>query len=189
MPILLASALPWLANALFGPDGLASTAASKIGEKLGLSDKSVEAVKAAVSGMNPEELGKLKGIEDSFKLEMTKLGYSHEEQLAKIDLDQIGVINKTIQIELENSDKEAWYQKAWRPANGFAVAAGAFAGVIAVCCLGFVAIKTKDPAALNMIPALATAIAMILAVPGAAVGIAAWHRGMAQRDEIKQGEK
>lgn len=185
MGVLLAAGLPWLANALIGPGGIASVAAGKIAEKLGLADTTVQAVQNAISGMKPEELSKLKEVENSFKLAMTQAGYTHSEVLSKIDLDQISVVNKTIQTELENSDKETWYQKAWRPANGFAVALGSFAGVLAVCWLGYQAIKTKDPTALNMIPALSLAIAGILAVPGAAVGIAAWHRGMQQREEVK----
>jgi hypothetical protein len=43
----------------------------------------------------------------------------------------------------------------------------------------------KDENALNAIPTFVSSIAMVLAVPGAAVGIKAWHRGRAQIAEIQ----
>lgn len=84
---------------------------------------------------------------------------------------------------------DTWYQKAWRPINGFAVAAGSFVGTVAVCLLALQALYLHDTAALNVIPQLASSIALILAVPGAAVGIAAWHKGAAQVQEVKNEGK
>lgn len=82
-------------------------------------------------------------------------------------------------------EPETWYQKAYRPACGFAVAAGAFVGIIAITSITLVAVIKGDSIALSAVPGLATSMAMILGVPGAAVGIAAWHRGVQQ---VKQTE-
>lgn len=101
------------------------------------------------------------------------------------DTAQVQEVNTTMQAEVANSANESWYQKGWRPFNGFVVGLGSFVAVCFVCYLFYVAIIQKDLAALNMVPQLATAIAMILAVPGAAVGITAWHRGVLQRMQIQ----
>lgn len=184
---LVSQILPWIATALTGPIG--GMAAKFVCSKLGVPDKTVSEVQNLLAGMSPEKLQELKVHEDEFKLKMLELGYKQETDLLKIDADVIKTVNATMQVELANSATEAWYQKGWRPANGFAVALGSFAGVLAVCWLGYIAIKTQNPTALNMIPALSLAIAGILAVPGAAVGIAAWHRGMQQREAISNGDK
>lgn len=191
MGALIAAGLPWLANALFGPQGVAGAAAEKIGTALGLPDKTVEAVKNAVSGLNPEQVVALKKVENDFALQMKQAGYTHTEQLAKIDLDQITVVNKTIQVELENSDKEAWYQKAWRPANGFAVAIGSLFAVIVLCIAFVLGLFYGKGEMIAQLPVLASSLALILGVPGTAVGIAAWHRGKEKREALQadQGEQ
>lgn len=182
---LVKSTLPWLTAALNGPVGVATLAAGKIAEHLGIGEKTVDAVKVAIAGATPEQLLGMKKLENDFSLEMTKAGYANAEALAVIDLHQIEAVNQTIRSEIENSEKEAWYQKMWRPACGFSVAIGSFAGVLSTCYLAYKGIILKDAGAVNAIPALAAAIAAILAVPGAAVGIAAWHRGMLQREQAQ----
>jgi hypothetical protein len=57
----LAKVLPTVATALGGP--LAGVAVSFIADKLGLDDKTVEGVKAAISGATPEQLVQLKQID------------------------------------------------------------------------------------------------------------------------------
>lgn len=180
-------ALPWLTAALTGgPVGVATMAAGKIAEALGLpADTSISEVKNKLAGMQPAEFIKLQEVENSFALEMQKLGFTHEQFLVQAENDALKIVNDTMKVELENSHKEAWYQKAWRPANGFAVAAGSFVAVIFTCILFAQAVWFKDPAAINAIPALATAIAMILAVPGAAVGITAWKRSVEKLKKLK----
>jgi hypothetical protein len=119
------------------------------------------------------------------ELEYFRLRNAHELSLRDKDTADMQIVNDTFTQELQNSANEAWYQKAWRPANGFCVALGSFVGVIGVTWLMFEAIGHGNTNALLAVPQLATAIAMILAVPGAAVGIAAWKRGSAQIEEIK----
>lgn len=180
--------LPWLTAALSGgPVGVAAMAATKIASAIGLdSSSTVEQVKNALTGMSPADVIKLKTVEQEFQKEMQELGYKNEQFLANVDLEAIKTVNATMQVELLNSANEAWYQKAWRPANGFAVAAGSYTGVVFTCILFSQAIYYKDLTALNAIPQLAMALAAILAVPGAAVGITAWKRSVEKLEKLKQ---
>lgn len=174
---LLGTVAPWLATTLGGP--LAGTAVKAITSALGLpGDSTEDQISAALVNATPEQLLALKAADNQHAEVMQKLGFDHIEKLAALEEQQVEVVNKTIQTEIQESSKEAWYQKAWRPANGFCVASGSFLGVAAICYLFYAALVQKDQNALVIIPTLATAIATILAVPGAAVGIAAWHRGV-----------
>lgn len=179
---VISTTIPWLTTALTGgPVGLAAKAAVTIAGALGLDDSSVSGITSALSSitMSGDQKIALQTAENSFQLSMRQAGYANEQALAKFDLDQISAVNATIQVELANAQKETWLQKSWRPLNGITVAAGSFVATIAACLLFGEGIIYKDAAALNVIPQLATSIAMILAVPGAAVGITAWHKGVA----------
>lgn len=168
--------LPLLGAALPVPGGLA------LGKMLG----------AALGAKSPEEalLKVLKTDEGRQKAE--EFQALHQERILSLlieaekaeraaDNADMTTVNQTMIEELRNSQNETWYQKGWRPANGFCVALGSFVSVVAMCWLMYEAIIGKDITALNAIPALATSIGLILAVPGAAVGITSWHRGMQQR--------
>lgn len=123
-----------------------------------------------------------------FQKDMATMEYAAEAKQADADVAQLQAVNATMQEELKNSSTESWYQKAWRPANGFCVALGSFLGVVTTCWLFYLALLGSHPEAIAAIPQLASSIAMILAVPGAAVGIAAWHRGMLQRESAQSDD-
>ena len=168
--------LPLLGAALPIPGGaaLGKLLASRIGAP---SDKPEDILQTL--GANHEALQKAK----EFELEKLKIVTAAEVEHRKADSADIASVNATMQKELDASDKEAWYQKAWRPANGFAVAIGSLASVLFVCYLFYVSIvhpnaSVNMASVISVIPQLATSVAMILSVPGAAVGIAAWHRGV-----------
>jgi len=185
---IVSDALPWITTALTsGPVGIAAKAAGLAANALGLSDSSVSGVTTALSNMtlSGEQQVALKQADYNFQVAMKAAGYQDKEAMVKMDLDQIAAINATIVAELQNSDKEAWYQKAWRPFLGFCVGIGSLSGVTGVSYLAYQAIFENNPAALNTVPALAMAIATILAIPGAGVGITAWHRGVAQVEQVK----
>lgn len=178
----ISDVIPWLTTALTGgPVGLAAKAAVTIANSLGLSDPTVNGVTTALSSLTMTSADKvaLQTAENNFQLAMKQAGYTNQQVLAKYDLDEIAAINVTIQAELANSQKETWLQKSWRPLNGLTVAAGSFIATCAACFLFWRAIVDKDSTALTIIPQLASSIAIILAVPGAAVGITAWHKGVA----------
>ena len=176
--------LPLLGAALPIPGGaaLGKLLASRIGAP---SDKPEDILQTLSA--NPDALQKAK----EFELEKLKIVTAAEVEHRKADSADIASVNATMQKELDASDKEAWYQKAWRPANGFAVAIGSLASVLFVCYLFYVSIvhpnaSVNMASVISVIPQLATSVAMILSVPGAAVGIAAWHRGVQKVEDAKR---
>ena len=150
------------------------------------------ALAAALGAKTPEEVMEKLQSSDEAKLIAQQFQSQHEERILTLLLDaekaersadtaELSAVNETIREELRNSANETWYQKAWRPANGFCVAIGSFVGVVFTCYLFYLGIIEKDLTAINAVPQLATALALILGIPGAAVGIASWHRGKQKR--------
>ena len=174
---LAAVGLPLLGAALPFPGGEALGAA--LASTIGQPGATPEAV-LGVLKQNQTALNAARAFESAQQTTILKMQIDAEVAARAAESADIATVNATMLEESKNSSSEAWYQKAWRPANGFSVALGSFASVVAVCYLFFRAIVEKDITALSVIPSLATAIATILAVPGAAVGIAAWHRGKMQ---------
>lgn len=113
---------------------------------------------------------------------------AHELDMAELqaETDQVKSINETIRTELANSDKEEWYQKAWRPFCGFSLGLGTLVGVYFTCILFASAISSKDMTALTMLPQLTISLTGLLAIPGAAVGIASWKRGSQKIEREKR---
>ncbi len=82
---LIATVAPWIGTALGGPlGGMAVEAAANA---LGLSDKTVGAVKQAISGATPEQMLALKKADQDFALQMQALGFKNIETLAQIALE------------------------------------------------------------------------------------------------------
>lgn len=73
----LGKVLPTIATAFGGP--LAGVAVSFVADKLGLSDKTVEAVQAAISGASPEQLVRLKEIDSDLQKFFAGLDIKLEE--------------------------------------------------------------------------------------------------------------
>lgn len=167
--------LPLLGAALPVPGGAAmgTALASLIGSKSADPQDILTALSA-----NADALQKAKQFELDNQKQLTQMAYDFEIAQRKQDSADIAVVNQTMQTEATSSASEAWYQKAWRPANGFAVALGSFLSVLATCWLFYLGLVQHDMTALNIVPQLASSVALILGVPGAAVGIAAWHRGV-----------
>ncbi|CAN7394486.1 hypothetical protein [Paraburkholderia terricola] len=86
---VLKTVAPWLVTALTGGvPGIAAMAASAIAGKLGLTDGSVDAVRAALTGqqMTPEQLLALRQADDDFALKMRQAGFTHAENMAGIQV-------------------------------------------------------------------------------------------------------
>ncbi len=176
----VAKAAPALGGILAGPGGAAA------GELLAMAfgvesapDKVIDALKS-----DPSAIMKLRELESNERVRL-------EEIRIQADTAGIQAVNETMRAEISSAPGQAWYQKAWRPANGFAVAIGSVLSIVFVCYLFYKALTSSILgvnviAVINTLPAFAAAIAAILAIPGAAVGIAAWHRGKLQR--IQEGE-
>lgn len=177
---LLKLGLPLLGMAIAGPGGAAIGAA--LASHLGVTNGQPENVLAALTS-------DANAVQKAREFELT-----NKETLLRISLEadtaQVVAVNSTMQTENSNSANEAWYQKAWRPFNGFVVGIASLVAVVGVFLLLYDGIQNKDAAAIGAIPAVAMAVAAILAIPGAAVGITAWHRGVAQVEQVKnQGDQ
>jgi hypothetical protein len=73
---------PWIGTALGGPlGGMAVEAAANA---LGLSDRTVDAVKTAISGATPEQMLALKKADQDFALQMQTLGFKQVTDLESI---------------------------------------------------------------------------------------------------------
>jgi hypothetical protein len=79
---IVATVAPWIGTAIGGPlGGMAVEAAANA---LGLSDKTVEAVKGAIMGASPETLLALKEADQNFALQMQSLGFQNVKDLESI---------------------------------------------------------------------------------------------------------
>lgn len=79
---IIATVAPWIGTAIGGPlGGMAVEAAANA---LGLSDKTIEAVKGAVMGASPETLLALKEADQRFSLQMQALGFQNIKDLESI---------------------------------------------------------------------------------------------------------
>ncbi len=92
-------------------------------------------------------------------------------------------VNETMRAE---SRSEHWPQYSWRPFWGFASGLAFFIVTVFVCALGWMAISGRMPEALVTLPMLIANFATLFAIPGAILGVSAWHRGKQQR--IAAGE-
>ena len=79
---LLKTVAPWIGTALAGPlGGMAATAAANA---LGLSDKTADALKAALTGATPEQMLALKRADQDFAIQMQSLGFKQISDLEAI---------------------------------------------------------------------------------------------------------
>jgi len=79
---LIKTVAPWIGTALGGPlGGLAVDAAASA---LGVSEKSLDGVKAALAGVTPDQMLALKQADQAFALQMQALGYKNVADLEAI---------------------------------------------------------------------------------------------------------
>lgn len=118
-------------------------------------------------------------------LELQKAIIGLELALAQEDLKAQAEVNATMRAE---GSSEHWPQYSWRPFWGFS-SGTAFLFVCILCCvLGYRAVMDRDMNALTMIPQLVSAFAALFAIPGAILGVAAWKRGQAKVEAVRQGK-
>lgn len=88
-------------------------------------------------------------------------------------------VNQTMQAE---GRSEHWMQWAWRPLWGI-ISAFAFLLVVILCgVLAIIGIVAGKAEALVMIPQLVMAFTGLFSIPGAILGVTAWHRGKEKRE-------
>lgn len=76
---------PWIGTALGGP--LGGMAVSALADSLGLSEKTEDAIKQAISGATPEQMLAIKHADQQFAARMQELGFANQQALAKISAD------------------------------------------------------------------------------------------------------
>ena len=82
---LLKTVAPWIGTAIAGPAGpLVGMAIGAAADALGLSEKTADAVKAAVSGMSAEQVQAMKKADQDFALRMQEIGFKNIEALEAI---------------------------------------------------------------------------------------------------------
>lgn len=181
--------LPLLGAALPIPGGMAIGTA--LAGYIGSPTAKPEDILATISG-NADALVKAKQFELTHQETMLKLQTDYEISQRQSDSADLVAVNTTMQEEAKQSANENWWQTGWRPFNGYVVGSGSFVAVCYVCTLFYNAMTLKDAPTIAtvvaMVPQLAFSVAAILGVPGAAVGITAWHRGKMQVEQAKGGE-
>src|SRR3990170_3386595 len=90
---VLGALLPWIGAATTGGvPALLGMAAKTIGGALGYEVKPDKgAIEEAVNGATPDELLALRQADNEFKVKMQSMGFEHEEDLAKLRLDEVRV--------------------------------------------------------------------------------------------------
>lgn len=82
---LVKTVAPWIGTAIAGPAGpLVGMAVGAAADALGLSERTVDAVKNAVSGATPEMLQAMKRADQDFALHMQEIGFKNIEALEAI---------------------------------------------------------------------------------------------------------
>lgn len=115
-------------------------------------------------------------VSDATRLKLEEIAAALEQGEQQI----VGEVNATMRAEAKS---EHWMQWAWRPFWGF-ISALAFAGVVFFCLyLGKAAIVDGDSAKLSMVPQVITSFTALFSIPGAILGVTAWHRGKQKRNQ------
>jgi len=177
----VAQVAPTAGSLLGGPAGVAI--GNLIAAALGTTaepDKVLEAIQS-----DPQAAVKLKELELNHKLEMERLTVEAEKNRLAVETAELQETSK--QIESVNSTMRAeaasehWFSAFWRPYWGVISGTAFGAAVVFIGLLAYKAVAEKDHEAMRMIPDLVVSLAELFAIPGAILGITAWHRGRMQR--------
>lgn len=79
---ILKTVAPWIGTALGGP--LGGMAVTAIADSFGLTDKTTDAIKQAISGATPEQMLALKQADQAFAVHMQALGFKQATDLEAI---------------------------------------------------------------------------------------------------------
>ena len=150
-----------LLKALDVANPLAGMVAEFVAGKLGLSDKTVDAVSQAVSGMSGGDQVKLKQIAADLQDHLAQYGLQLNVAQLQTGAQQVESVNKTLQTEAMGGD---WLQR-----NHHAIESLLTTGTVG--CIYFVLPLMKVP-----VPSVPEAAFLML---GGILGVTAWQRGAA----------
>lgn len=100
---LVGTIAPWIGTALGGP--LGGMAVNAVGEALGLSDKTEETIKTALSGATPEQMLALKNADQAFQLQMQSLGFQNMKDMEAIAVNDRDSARKREEVVKDNTPK------------------------------------------------------------------------------------
>ncbi|CDF81964.1 hypothetical protein PKB_0587 [Pseudomonas knackmussii B13] len=146
---VLKTLAPWIGSAFGGPlGGLAVDAAASA---MGLSDKTAEAVKQALSGATPEQLLAVKQADQAFALQMQALGF---KQVTDLETLASG----------DRKDARAMQiaQRSWVPAALSIIVTFGYFAILAGMMLGVLHVADSQ-ALLLMLGSLSTAWGVVMA--------------------------
>jgi hypothetical protein len=176
----LLKAAPLVGGILGGPFGATvGTVANMAASALGV-EATPDAIMAELKN-NPEAMLKIKQFETENRTELVRIAAKLEEHRITQDTQRIMTVNETMRAE---SKSEHWPQWSWRPFWGFISALAFLAVCVFVCCLGYKAIVGQDSTAIGQIPLIIGAFSTLFTIPGAVLGISAWHRGKEKRIQL-----
>ena len=112
MAPILAALLPTLLKGLASPI-VASTAASFVASKFGLSDKTVDGIANFLNGLKPDDQIKIKQLDQEFEKFMV-------EQGNKVHLEELGLMKAQIAVNQEEAKHTSLFIAGWRPFIGWA---------------------------------------------------------------------
>lgn len=174
-------AAPLIGAAFGGPAG--AVVGALVGHALGVNNNPDDI--AAHLADNPDALLKLKELEAAHEVELKKLLIQGEANRLAAETAQMQeetkqqeAVNQTMQAETKS---EWWFSAAWRPFWGVTSAIAFLLVVMYIGYLTYLAVSGRQPEAISMIPQLITSFAMLFGIPGAILGVTAWHRGKMQR--------
>ncbi len=150
-------------------------------------DNEPNAIAKALENPNPDLVRQLKQIESDNAIELRKI--AAQVEVARLVLEgkeiaagaeSIESVNKSIRIEATAEDP---WTRRWRPFWGYmsAVAFFMICGAIGAAIIW----GTND--ILKELGSIVMSIAALFAIPGAILGVSAWHRGVKQR--VEAGDK
>jgi len=131
-----------------------------------------------------EDLAKQVQNDPRLWLEFQKAVLDQEARLAHAEAAKLRAVNETMQAEARS---EHWPQWLWRPLWGLTSALCFMVVCFLVGWLVYQALTLGRMEALTAIPQVISAFAALFAIPGAILGVTAWHRGKKQR--IQAGEQ
>ncbi len=175
---------PILANAIMPGSGVAL---SFVANALGVGSDP-EAISNALNNASSADVAKLREIEATHKERLAEIALQRESNQLAADTARIGEVNESIRSEHQ---AKHWWSSAWRPFWGFVSAIAFLVVVVYVSILAHMAIVKSNSDAMTMIPQLLTSITLLFSIPGAILGVSAWHRGKMQRvqagEQLKEG--
>ncbi len=115
-------------------------------------------------------------------LQFQQAWLSQELALFQEETKRLAEVNATMRAEAQSSDP---WTRRWRPFWGFASAVAFFIGVVGILALAAIGVATHNADLLEIVPQLVADLAELFAIPGAILGIASWHRGKMQREQVQ----